>query len=196
MTSSRLKFIFLILFVVLLSSCGAEPYRWHGSPYQNPISAPEVILIDTEGAAFKLSEQVGKVVLLFFGYTYCPDVCPATVSDMRWVFDQLGEDAERVVFGFVSVDPARDTPEVLESFLKRHSANFYGLWGDSEQLEDIKAAYGVYAEKDSDDPNNYLITHTARVFFVDTEGILRTNYSFGTAPEEILVDIQHSLESE
>jgi protein SCO1/2 len=152
--------------------------------------------MDTKGDEFKLSEQTGKVVILFFGYTYCPDVCPATVSDMRWVFDQLGEDAGDVIFGFVSVDPGRDTPDVLESYLKRHNANFYGLWGELEQLEEIKAAYGVYAERDSDDPNNYLITHTARVFLVDAEGVLRTNYSFGTFPEEILADVRHSLENQ
>jgi protein SCO1/2 len=180
----------------MLISCGPKPHQWNGSPYQNPKPAPEIILMDTQGEEFKLSEQEGKVVLLFFGYTYCPDVCPATVAEMRIVFDQLGENADRVVFGFVTVDPERDTPDVLESYLSRHGAQFYGLRGDLEQLEPIKAAYGVYAEKDSQDLQNYLITHTARVFLVDTEGILQTNYSFGTYPEEILADVQYILSSE
>ena len=196
MKNTQRNYFLIIVLLVLLSSCGAPPHQWHGSPYSNPKEAPEITLFDTQGETFRLSDQKGKVVLLFFGYTYCPDVCPATVAEMRWVFDRLGENAERVIFGFVSVDPERDTPDVLENYLKRHNANFYGLWGTSEELEGIKAAYGVYAEKDSEDPENYLITHTARVFLVDAEGILRTNYSFGTFPEDILADVEYVLEDQ
>jgi protein SCO1/2 len=196
MMKASYKYYLLPILLLVLTSCGPKPHQWNGSPYQNPKPAPEIILLDTGGDDFRLSEQRGKAVLLFFGYTYCPDVCPATVAEMRIVFDQLGEDADRVVFGLVTVDPERDTPEVLESYLERHHAQFYGLRGDKSQLETIKEAYGVYAEKDSQDPENYLITHTARVFLVDTEGILQTNYSFGTYPEEILADLQYILDSE
>lgn len=132
-------------------------------------------------------------MLIFFGYTSCPDVCPATVAEMRWVFDQMGADASKAVFTFITVDPERDTTQVLRGFLDKFNPNFVGLTGDQESLVAVEAAYGVYAKAEDHTPGEpYEVTHTARVFLVDPEGMLRTNYSLDTDPEDILLDLKYT----
>ncbi|MGD2162215.1 MAG: SCO family protein, partial [Anaerolineales bacterium] len=133
----------------------------------------------------------------YFGYTYCPDICPTTLAEVKLVFEELGDRAEDINLIMVTVDPERDTPEVLQTYLNRFHPRFLGLWGEGRQLEDVMAAYGVFAQKEpSDDPDQYLVSHTARLFLIDQQGYLRTNYSFGTPREEILSDLTLLLDEE
>lgn len=220
MTNSRspslAKFLhlgLLALAAVLLSAC-ASAHQWNGSPYQDPKPAPEVELTTTAGEDFRLADQRGKVVMLFFGYTSCPDICPATTADAARIFETLGQDSEQVEFVFVSVDSPRDDPKTIRAYLDKFHSDFTGLHGDAEQLDPILAAYGVYAapdepvahdhdhehdhehEHDGEDGHDdgYTVTHTSRVFLIDPEGNLVTNYTFGTPREEILADIRYLLQ--
>jgi protein SCO1/2 len=194
-TNFRAFFPLLLAIILSLSACAGGAHTWHGSPYPEGTAAPEIQLTDMHGDLFRLSDQRGKAILIFFGYTYCPDICPATVGEVSWVFDQLGLDAADAAFLFITVDPERDTPEVLREYLGKFNPDFIGLRGDEPQLEQIEQAYGVFSQaEEHGEGEPYLVTHTARIFLVDPEGLLRTNYTFGADPEDILADLQFLVE--
>lgn len=176
------------LLVLLLPA--ARSYR--GTSYDPALPAPEIDLPRADGSRFRLSAQQGQVTLLFFGYTYCPDVCPLTLSEMRRIESALGRDAGRVDVVFVTVDPDRDSPQAVEKFVSYFDPTFIGLSGALEELQPVWQAYGVFRELEeaSTSAAGYLVNHTARVYVVDVDGNLRLSYSFGTPPEDIVHDIK------
>ena len=183
---------YLILLTLWLAACSGT-HQWNGSPYEPAREAPEISLKDTSGQPFHLSDARGDIVLLYFGYTYCPDICPATLAELAWVKEQLGAESEHLQVVFISVDPARDTPERVDSYLAKFDPDFAGLVGSEQELEQVTAAYGVLAQRDPGDAENYTMTHTSRVFLIDPEGMLRTNYTFDEPPEAILADVEYVL---
>jgi len=189
----QLQFItLLVLLPTLTLSCQPLQHTFHGSPYVEPKPAPGFQLTQTNGEILSFPSDISTPALLFFGYTYCPDVCPATAAHVRWVFDQLGNDSNKVTFIFITVDPERDSLNVIDNFLSRFNPNFLGLRGELVDLDPIKLAYGVFAEKDPESPEDrYFITHTARVFLIDENGILCTSYPFNTQREDILADLRY-----
>lgn len=186
-----LKAILVCLFSLFLLTCTSRSPELHGSIYDPPRPAPELELQSTTGEAFSLSSVTGDVVLVYFGYTYCPDICPATLAEVKLIFEELGDQSDRLQLIMVTVDPQRDTPQVLRDYLGRFHPRFTGLWADGEQLERVMSEYGVFAQiEPSDDPDRYLVSHTARLFLLDQDGMLRTNYPFGTARNEIRADLE------
>jgi protein SCO1/2 len=187
----------LLLVLSLLAACGSSPYTWRGNLYDPPNPAPDFELPSTRGDDFRLSEQAGRVTLIFFGYTYCPDVCPATVGDAAWLLDQLGSDADRVDFVFITVDPQRDTLQRLTTYLGSVDDRLIGLRPQADAVEDLLYPYGAtFVIEPGDNPDTYLITHTARIFLIDQNGLLRANYDFATPRQDLLADLEHLLESE
>ena len=186
--------LFLILTVtLLLSSCGGPSFR--GSVLEEPLPVPDFTLTDQNGQDFRLSDERGKVVLLFFGYTQCPDVCPTTLATWRQVYEALGEDADQVRFVFVTVDPERDTVERLGMHVNAFNPDFVGLTGEQEQLEAVYDIFDVFYEKDTSSGSaaGYLVNHTATTFVLDTEGQWRLRETFGTEVEDIVHDIRELL---
>lgn len=174
-----------------------EPYTFKGSLIEPPIKADDFNLNDQHGHPFRLSDQRGEVVLIFFGYTHCPDVCPVTLADFSQIKEQLGEEAKRVNFLFVTVDPERDTPERIAKHLANFDTDFVGLTGDAEELAQVWGAYGVYAEKaNAGSASGYLVDHSARVYAIDVNGNLRLTYAFGTESRAMAQDVVHLLEEE
>lgn len=185
-----------LLLVLLITGC-ARPYEFRGSFYDPAKPAAEIAGPNWDGATFHLSEQRGKIVLIFFGYTFCPDVCPLTLSEMKTVYSDLGEKAASVAVVFVTVDPERDTPARLAEYVPIFDARFYGVHLDPAALDAAKVGYGVIAEKRSYDAQTsaigYTVDHTARVFLVDRAGNLRLSFPFGTPVEDIIADVLHLL---
>ncbi|HSJ58529.1 MAG TPA: SCO family protein, partial [Anaerolineae bacterium] len=154
------KAILTLAAVSLLLACGGPDLR--GSVMQEPVDVPDFELVDQAGAPWRLSDHRGDVVLLFFGYTSCPDVCPTTLATWRSVHEQLGDEAQRVRFVFVTVDPERDTPEHLGRHVNVFNPDFVGLTGDPNDLAAVYDIFDVYYEK-VDVPQSalgYLIDHT------------------------------------
>jgi protein SCO1/2 len=178
---------------VLMAACGS--YHFEGTVYPDPQPAPDFELTTTDGGPFRLSEQRGQIVLMFFGYTSCPDVCPMTLAEANQVLKGLGDAGDRVRFLFITVDPERDTPEVLATYVTAFHPAIVGLTGSSEELAAVYQDYGIFIEKQvlNESAVGYIVNHTARVFLVDAEGRLRLSYAFGTPPEDILNDIRHLL---
>lgn len=163
-----------------------------GAVYDPPLPAADFSLSQADGEPFRLNEQRGKIVLLFFGYTFCPDVCPTTLAELSQVMQKLGEQEKaRVVVVFISVDPARDTPKRAQEYAQRFFPSFLGLSGTEAELQPIWSAYGVYREvQPTDSIAGYLVAHSARIYLIDAQGYLRLTYPFGTPVEDIVHDLK------
>jgi protein SCO1/2 len=170
------------------------PYQYQGSVIQPPVPATDFSLVDQNGNPFQLSNQQGKVVLIFFGYTNCPDVCPATMADFHTIRDALGDRAAQVSFLFITVDPQRDNPERLKTYLANFDPAIVGLTGDDQVLEVAWKGYGVYHETQNDgSASGYSVDHSAFIYAVDKQGNLRTTYQFGFDSGKIEEDVVHLL---
>lgn len=201
------------LMVGLLAACAAAAPAWHGTPYDPPRQAPDFSLHAMDGGTIQLSDFSDKPLLLYFGYTSCPDFCPATLADLSWVFAELGEAADEAQVVFVTVDLARDTPDRLALYLEKFNPEFVGARAkDDAQLQSILGDFDAYAQggespgqpeeqaasshgHEEQTEQAVTITHSARVFLIDGEGRLITNYPFATPREEILADLQLAIES-
>ncbi len=185
------------LFVVIaLAACRPSAPAFRGSALKEPVPVPDFALTDQNGQTFRLSDQLGSAVLLFFGYTQCPDVCPTTLATWRQVQEALGDDAARVRFVFVTVDPERDTPERLGLHVNAFNPDFIGLTGTQEDLESVYEVFDIIYEKDTSSGSaaGYLVNHTATTFLLDPEGQWRLREKYGTPAEDIAYDIQQLLE--
>lgn len=137
----------------------------------------------------------GKHTLIYFGYTYCPDFCPATLTDWRVVRRALGEAADEVTFLLVSVDPARDTPEVLQSYTSRFDPAIIGATADDSTLTRMVEEFGAFYEViEAGDAPFYIVNHTTSQFLLDPDGRLAAVYAFGTPVDVIVADLQARLQ--
>lgn len=172
----------------------ARPYAYQGSLFEPPVKADDFSLPDQFGETFQLSAQRGEVVLLFFGYTHCPDVCPVTLSEYRQVSELLGDRSEQVKFVFITVDPERDNRETLRDFLDNFGIPIQGLTAEQSALEPVWEEFGVYHEKvDVGSAAGYLVDHTARIYVINKQGELQLTFPFGTSSEAMAQDITHLL---
>ncbi len=148
------------------------------------------------GQPVSLSDLRGKPVLLFFGYTHCPDVCPLTMLAFRRVHEALGEQADDIAYVFISVDPQRDTPEQLARYLEQRNVPFViGLQGDDATLQRIARDYNLVYEQvpDPNVPSNYLMNHTSNAFLFNAEGRMTAIFAFQTDAEVIAEHIRPLL---
>jgi protein SCO1 len=172
---------------------GATP-SFHGTEITPADTAPDFRLTDQHGQTFQLSANRGKVVLLFFGFTHCPDVCPMTMMNLRKVYDGLGDDASKVAFVYITVDPKRDNQDTLKGYVDNYNASFLALGGTETELENIYKAYGIYSETDQNQKTGgYLINHTNSILLIDMTGRWRLNFPFGLAVGDIIHDIREVL---
>jgi len=153
----------------------------------DPRPAPELVdLINPDGSAFDLTAYAGNPTLLFFGYTHCPDVCPATIGELYGVF----EEAPQTQAVFVSVDPERDTPEFLTEWTQYMHDNFDAVTGTPGAIRRAADDYGVkYARVETTSTAGYTMSHTADLYLIDEDGQLLITYPFGTPAAEIAADI-------
>jgi protein SCO1/2 len=170
------------------------PYQFHGGTYEPPNPAAAIELTDQDGHPFSLAQEQGKVAIVYFGYTYCPNYCPTTLVDMQKVKDLLGADADKIDVIMVTVDPARDTPQRLKEYLAFFDPAFIGLSGTAEQIDALRAPYAVmYSAQPPDASGQYLVDHSTSLYAIDQDGNLRLTWAYGTPVEDIAEDIQHIL---
>ncbi|MCU0480507.1 MAG: SCO family protein [Anaerolineae bacterium] len=159
--------------------------------YNPPRDVQDFTMPASTGEEVSLSDFRGKYVMIAFGYTRCPDVCPINMADFKQVKRFLGQNADEVVFLFVSVDGERDTPELLQSFMARYDPEFIGLSGTDALLADARSDFGLYYARieNPSAPQDYLVDHTASRFLIDKDGKLTRFYSFTTTPRAMARDI-------
>jgi|SRR5215475_13059797 len=135
-------------------------------------------LTDHNGAKFRLADQRGKAILLFFGYTSCTEACPVILSRINSVFKKLGDDREKALAVFISVDPQRDTTEVLREYVKYFSAHTVALTGKKEEIDAVVKQYGAkYEIEKSDSALGYHVSHTTDIYLIDQRGALRSRFN-------------------
>ena len=181
---------------LLFAVAGCAPTPFNGDVLDPPEAAQPLELADSTGATFSLDGERGKVVLVFFGYTHCPDICPTTLLDWKKAAAALGQDADKVRFLFVSVDPERDTPGMAQRYAARISPAFTGLSGSREQIDVLLRRWKLAAFRDGvpgDTSSVYTVSHPSQVFVVDPKGRLRLLHRAGLTPAQIASDIRALL---
>ena len=181
----------LLTLFLALAAC-AEPTK--ELPVNTRLGG-DFTLTDHNGEAFRLADQQGRVVLMFFGYTHCPDICPATLARVAQVYRNLREagDADRVQLLFVTFDPARDTPEHLREYVPWFKADVIGLTGSEEQVRAVAEQYGVVFLKTGEGEPGYDFTHSDYVYLLDQQGRVRKLYPSDFNIEEVTDDVQSLL---
>jgi len=185
-----------ILGVVVLvwATAFARPYILKGSEITSGVAAPEIALTQADAQPFNLTAYRGRIVLVFFGYTSCPDVCPTTMADFKRLKADLGEKASQVEFVFITVDPQRDTPERTQAYASGFDQGFIGLSGTEGELQPVWTAYGVYRKlEDNGHHDGYSVEHSTRIYLIDKSGHLRLTYPYGTAVTDLAGDIRYLL---
>lgn len=177
---------------------------FHGVLVDPPVEATEITATLPDGEAFSLQQHKGKVIILTFGYTYCPDVCPTTLSRLRGLFSALGEKASDLVVVYVSVDPDRDTPERLGEYVSAFDSRIFPISLQGEALEAVKKGYGIVSLKRMPDLSkypaskksaitHYAVDHTSGFHVVDKSGKLRLRIPYEATVEETKADILQLL---
>ena len=152
-------------------------------------------MTDHNGKARTMADFNGKAVAVFFGFTHCPDVCPTTLSEMKRVMEKLGPDSARLQVLFVTVDPKRDTPELLAKYVPSFNASFLGLYGDDDATAKIARDFKIiYRVQPGKTPDSYTLDHSAGMLVFDPQGALRLFIDYGRlSPEQIAADIKRLL---
>lgn len=170
-----------------------RPHIFSGAIIQSEDRAPSLELMSADGPV-ELDDFAGKVVVVYFGYTFCPDVCPATLAKLADSLDLLGDKASEVQVIMVSVDPERDTPEMLKDYVTHFHPDFLGVTGDEATVNLVATLYGVvYEQAEGSEATGYTIDHTSTVILVDREGYLKLVLPFEGTAEQIASDIDYFL---
>lgn len=172
-----------------------------GTPLNPPRALPAFTLTRADGATYRTTPEHDRPMLVLFGYTNCPDVCPTTLADWVRVKQRLGADAARVRFLFVSVDPARDTPAIAQAYAAKFDPSFVGVTADSATLTRMQQAFGVASFEEGSMPMAdssmghamYLVNHTTATFLVDARGRLVAVHSFGRGWNAIASNLERLL---
>ena len=178
----------------LLAGCGAQPeaQKVPASETSALVEVPplqdyggiggDFALVDQHGAPFELQGLRGQAAMLFFGYTYCPDICPVTLSKMGRVYQLLGEDQQELTTLFVTVDPKRDTQEKLAEYLDYFALDAIGLRGDKEEIDQVVRQYGAHYSL-GEEQASYLVDHSTYTYLIDQQGKVRFLFRQSDGPE-------------
>lgn len=175
---------------LILSGC-SEPVAFKSTDISGADWGKDFNLTDHQGQPRRLSDFKGKAVVLFFGFTQCPDVCPTTLTTMRDVLGKLGPDASRVQVLFVTLDPARDTTQLLAQYVPMFHPSFIGLRGDDASTAALAKDFKVfYAKQPGTTPGSYSIDHSTGSYAFDPQGRLRLLLRHGEIPDNVAADLK------
>jgi protein SCO1/2 len=178
----------LIALVMIVATCSAAQAALKAGAFDPPRAAPEFSLKGSDGAELNLRRFRGKVVVIEFGYTSCPNVCPAILSVLRTATRGLGDKAQDVQILYITVDPERDDAARLKSYLSAFDETFIGGTGTAQQLAEVRQAYGVQANKVEGAAG--AIAHTSFTYLIDRSGRLRGMMPFGRSAEDYVHDLR------
>ena len=189
-----LRLLAALLVVLAVSACGPGSPKFQGSDVTGVNFGRDFRLIDHNGKARTLADFRGKAVVVFFGYTQCPDFCPTTLSELAAAMQKLGPDASRVQVLFVTVDPERDTRDVLARYVPAFDPSFLGLYGDEKATSEVTKEFKIiYQKQPGTEPGSYTVDHSAGTYIFDPQGRLRVYESYGPGPEVYAHDLREVL---
>ncbi|MCG8027230.1 MAG: SCO family protein [Candidatus Thiodiazotropha taylori] len=183
MTQSDKKLWLVLLFTLLSVTMASAATDEIGGDF---------MLTDHNNDTFRLSQLRGKLVMLSFGYTYCPDICPTELAKLAVVFDTLKEQSDRLQGLFVSLDPDRDTPAVLSDYVDYFNSEFVGLTGTETAVDEVARQYRVKYQRNHKDGGAYSIDHSANLYLIDRKGALAAVIPYGM-PVEHIVDVVRGM---
>lgn len=192
-TNKALRNFRIVLWVLVAVAAIGATMLYVFRPPQRPlgVTGQEFALASTQGGTFTQADLVGKPSLVFFGYTFCPDVCPTTLAEATAWRAQLGLSADDLRIIFVTVDPERDTAEMVKDYVEGFDPSVIGLVGSVAETERAKAAFGVFSEKSGDvESEFYLVDHTALTFLIDSDGSFEGTIAYQEASETALGKIE------
>jgi protein SCO1/2 len=190
--------VWVTIALSILPACqrAPQPPVFQATDITGAAFAHDFRLTDHNGQVRTLADFKGKVVAIFFGYTHCPDVCPTTLADFAAALEQLGPQADRVQVIFVTVDPQRDTPDLLKQFVPAFNPHFLGMYTDTDSLKQLAREYKVVYQKTAvKAADDYLIDHSAGTYVYDPKGNLRLLVPYGSGPDAIARDLKTLLTS-
>ncbi len=171
------------------------PYQFHGMTLQSTEPAKNFTLTNPMGQRVALTDFRGQFVMLYFGYTTCPDVCPTTLAELHKARKLLGRNGDQLQVIMITVDPERDTPALLADYVTHFDSSFMALTGTSDEIARAASMYGVFFERAKEESAlGYLVNHTATVMLVDRGGSLREIFPFGAKAEDIASDLQYLMQ--
>ena len=187
------NYLLLSSLIFLLFSCsGSSDLKFNGSDITQARLNPSFELTSHLGKSTNIDDFSGKVVAVFFGFTHCPDICPTTMYELKAIKDSLGSDGDMLQVIFVSLDPKRDSIELLEKFIPSFDSSFIGLTGTAADIKKIAGQYKIYYQKVGDD-ENYTIDHSSAIYLIDKKGSIRIRHPYGSSQEMIVNDIKSLL---
>jgi protein SCO1/2 len=194
--SSRRSFMGLGLAAsaVLMAACSEKKLVFNAIDISGGEMGSDFAIKDHNGQLRRLNDFAGKVVVVFFGYTQCPDVCPTTMTELVEVKRLLGKDGERLQPIFITVDPQRDTPDLLKAYMSNFDPGFLALCPTPEQLADVAASFKVYYKKVGDEKSgSYTMDHSAGSYVFDPKGRVRLFVRYGLGAQPLAADIAQLL---
>ncbi|KKB08694.1 SCO family protein [Devosia chinhatensis] len=193
MTNKALRNFRIVLWVLVAVAAIGATALYMFQPPQRPlgVTGQNFALASTKGGTFTQNDLRGTPSLIFFGFTFCPDVCPTTLAETTAWRAQLGLDEDDLRIIFVTVDPERDTPEMVKAYVEGFDPTIIGLVGDQAQTDAAKAAFGVFSEKSGDvDSDFYLVNHTALTFLINEDGTFQGTIAYEEASDTALAKIE------
>lgn len=187
--------LILGIMIVALTGVSYAQSQLKSGVFEPPRAAPDFSLPSSRDAQFTLSQQRGKILVLGFGFTNCPNVCPMTLANLAQVNKNLGALASQIQVIYVTVDPERDHTTRLGEYLAKFNADFIGISGSAEQLSNVRQAYGIIAKKElKKNGMDYDVHHSSYIYLIDREGLLRALVPFGKTADDITHDIKILLQ--
>ena len=188
------RFAIVLLSALAAVACGPEAPKFMASDVTGTSFGHDFKLVDHNGTPRTLADYRGKAVVLFFGYTQCPDFCPTTLAELAEAMKRLGPDAARVQVLFVTVDPERDTPALLKNYVPAFDPRFMGLYGDADATARTAKEFKViYQKRPGQTPGTYTMDHSAGTFIFDPSGKLRVYVGYGQGADVFAHDIREVL---
>lgn len=151
------------------------------------------VLTDQDGKPRASTDFGGKYQLIYFGYTFCPDVCPTTLALMAAALDRLGPDKDRIVPVFITIDPERDTPDAIKKYVAAFGPQFVGLTGTPDQIAKVEKEFRVYAKKGPVENGTYAMDHSSVMYLMDPDGKLLSFFDEATTPEDLAKDLKGKI---
>ena len=178
----------------VLAACGADAPKFRSTDITGADFGKELALTGHDGKARTLADFRGRITVLFFGYTHCPDICPTTLVDVAGVMKALGKDAARVQVLFVTLDPERDTLDVLSKYVPAFDAGFLGMRGDADATQRAAKEFRIFYEKrPGQAPGAYTVDHSAQSYVLDPQGRLRLLVRYDRIAQDLADDLRALL---
>ncbi len=191
--SMKIRYFLITLLILAVTACkpSAQQSQFSATDISGADFAQALNLTDHTGAPRALADFKGKVVALFFGYTHCPDVCPTTMADLKQAMKLLGAQSDDVQVLFVTLDPERDTREVLAQYVPSFDPRFIGLYGTKDEIAKVTDDFKIFASRvQNSGRSGYTIDHSAGVYLYDKTGKIRLYVAYGEKPAVIAADIE------